>query len=208
MAQCPVCHNELPDDFGLIDCGNCKTPLIVQFDGSVIAANQEPPVEAAPPPLPADPIPAEPIPDFEFAESPPTESHPEPEPEPAPEPAPDVDALFARNEEAPTPMIMTNPPPISDMSSLANSVDNATLSGVLRYTIEVSGIDTADIRNDFREMISDRRFLWDIEAIIKSIKSGTVKLEDVSAVKALLLVHRLRGLPVRVTWEQHVLHES
>ena len=110
------------------------------------------------------------------------------------------------DSDPPAPPVL--PDAINDLSSLANSVETTSLNGALRYTVEISGIDTADIRNEFRELISDRRFLWDVDGIIRSIRSGAVKFEDVTAVKALLLVHRLRALPVRVQWEQHVLHES
>ena len=42
MALCPSCQNELPDDFGLIECGNCKAPLIIQMDGAVQSVESTP----------------------------------------------------------------------------------------------------------------------------------------------------------------------
>lgn len=239
MAQCPVCHNELPDDFGLIECGKCKTPLFVQLDGSVVAAPAA--VEADQPQLVEPTVLAsaleEPLednldrtvvlemnvseraenelttPDIPGGQEFPVEeeihseqfvsAEPEIQAEQALPVEQNVDAFL---EEPPLPA--EPPPPIHDLSALANSVDNVASSGVLRYTIEVSGIDTADIRNEFRELIGDRRFLWDADSIIRSLRSGSVTIKDVTAVKALLLVHRLRSLPVRVQWEQHVLHES
>src|SRR4051794_35783086 len=41
MAQCPACGNEINEDFGLIECSQCKAPLIVQLDGSLQMAGGE-----------------------------------------------------------------------------------------------------------------------------------------------------------------------
>lgn len=145
--------------------------------GPIVGVDDEP---AIPPPLPEEP-PSQP----EMAE------------------ASDVDSFFDEPEQ---PALNAVPlPPISDMSSLANETGAQT--GSLRYTILIAGIDTAEIRSEFRDLISDRRFLWDVEGILRSITSGKVRVRDVTAVKAILLIHRLRSLPVHVQWEQHVVHQ-
>jgi len=240
MPQCPVCQSEVPDDFGLIECAECKTPLVVQMDGSVQsmapasakASAGEPEAESGPEPVnstsmnfsemlvdeamsPAgEPVDHGPLPDeadpndsFGMSEAPivgrdETPAFPPPLPEAGPEveEASDVDAFF--DEPEPLPPDLAPPPELSDLSNLAN--DTAVQNGSLRYTILIAGIDTADIRKEFRELISDRRFLWDVEGILKSIQAGKVRMKDVSAVKAILLIHRLRSLPVHVQWEQHV----
>lgn len=133
----------------------------------------------APPPLPEEPV------------------------QPEMSEASDVDAFF---DEPETPAVIEPSTPISDLSNLANETEAQT--GSLRYNISIAGIDTAEIRKEFRDLISDRRFLWDVDGILRSIQAGKVRMKDISAVKAILLIHRLRSLPVHVQWEQHVVHQN
>lgn len=97
---------------------------------------------------------------------------------------------------------------LSDLSQFANSSESGAFTGSLRYSVLISGIDSADVRRDLRDLISDKKFLWDCDAILKSIRSGTVKIENLAPVKAVLLIQGLRELPVRVKWEQHVVHQA
>ena len=246
MPQCPVCQSEISDDFGLIDCPQCKTPLFVQMDGSVQsmgsggevsnAGYEEPaqdniadvlvdeallPAEdlisaEAPSEEPMMELSEEPVTE-DFGQSPSEEVALEPEApveealaEEAPvEEAPaessvdDIDA-FLDDDPIPSPVVPVTP--ISDMSQLANTTETDAQTGSIRYNIAIAGIDTAEIRKEFRELLSDRRFLFDVDAVLKSIRSGRVRMQNVTAVKAILLIQRLRGLPVNVQWEQHVVH--
>lgn len=247
MPQCPVCQSEISDDFGLIDCPQCKTPLFVQMDGSVQSMASGAPADFSQEPLQdniADVLvdealmPADSSPDLQPMEEPAVEMaelSPE-EPmelsEPPPEEAPVEDLVQAESEEAvPMEAESTEAPaepsaddidaffddepvqsplapatPISDLSQLANTTDTDAQSGSIRYNIAIAGIDTAEIRKEFRDLLSDRRFLFDVDAVLKSIRSGRVRMQNVAAVKAILLIQRLRGLPVNVQWEQHVVH--
>lgn len=236
MAICPLCQNALPDDFGLIECSQCGAPLFVDMDGNVEhqgAEVVEEPVEEASEPMDAfhsddfqpvtmDSEPAEP----EFVET----DNPEEvaseeidedafDEEPAPADPPPTEGFEGFSveeiENQPEPQMQMMPPStpngsqdLSDLSQFANSSESGTRDGNLRYTVFIDGIDTADIREGFRDVVSDRRFLWDTDRILRSIKDGQVKIEDVSAVKALLLIHRLRSLPLKVKWEQYAIHQS
>jgi hypothetical protein len=297
MANCPACNAELHDDFGLVECGQCHTPLFVQMDGRV--DNLAKGIPPATPPAPAkksvpvvtidssdetkiefegfldgglthmepsggfsgstkheqlfpepvlkENLVSEPI--FGAGAEAEAEAEAWPEagveagveaeaedealagagyplhdqsggdevaghavidalPEISPEDqfrALDDDSMF---EGPPPPEVMKAPVDLADMSRLANSVDGNAMAGTLRYTLTVSGIDTAEIRGQFKELITDRKFLWDIDSLIRSIRGGTVRIENISAVKAYLLIHRLRGLPVRVGWEQNAIHQD
>ncbi len=249
MAHCPVCNSVVPDEFGLIECSECKSPLFVQMDGSVqsmssevpepdtsLNRNMEPEAPADRPPIirlpPNDPAvkaraaafdateklktevafrdllqreaaaSADPNPPASRqAQEPAIEEH-RPEESEEEEDAPssetdgdepivqegpyspeDVDAFFENSEPPPQ---APEPPPLSDLSQLANSVETGGMGGTLRYSLFISGIDTSDIRKEFRELLSDRRFLWDVDSIVRSIRSGAVKMENIPAVKALL----------------------
>ena len=64
------------------------------------------------------------------------------------------------------------------------------------------------MREAFREAVTDRKFMWDGEQILRSIRQGEAVIANVSASKAYILISRLRSLPVRVSWEQHAVHQS
>lgn len=223
MAQCPVCQASISDDFGLIECASCGAQLLVQVDGSVEAAGaseesdevfgseeevvaqefltEPPPEEEAPidfsPPeeeeAPALP-PPEPIPMFEAEE----------------EPASDM--LFDEQEppppEAPPGPAVSSSPDLSDIARFGNSEASSHREGSLRYTLKIAGIDTADVREAFREALTDRKFMWDTDEILRRIRDGKVEIVNVAAVKAHVLITRLRTLPVRVVWEQYAIQQT
>lgn len=221
MAQCPKCQADLTEDFGLIECPQCQARLLIQLDGSVQSVTETPEPENCPAEAGG-----EANEDFESALMSALESAAEPEraAEPdhtmvidsaveldptfviAPATAAEVDAFF--DDEIQAPALPPPEPALHDLSQLANTTESSGTSGSLRYSVTISGIDTADVRNQFRDLISDRKFLWDTDRIIKSIKSGRVRLDDVTAVKAVILIQQLRSLPVQVKWEQHVVHQS
>jgi hypothetical protein len=115
-----------------------------------------------------------------------------------------------------------SPPPAPSMetiepASVAQEVEPSTFSDVvefgnkpdlkspLTYTITVKGIEIADIREKFKEAISDARFAWDTEVILKRIKGGEITFPDLSPAKATALINRIKYLPIRISWRQNVL---
>lgn len=98
-------------------------------------------------------------------------------------------------------------PDLSDIAKFGNS-ENPARDGSLRYNLFVSGIDTVDVREEFREALTDRKFMWDIDQILKSIRHGEVRIAGVTPVKAYVLISRLRSLPVQVKWEQYAIQQT
>jgi hypothetical protein len=97
---------------------------------------------------------------------------------------------------------------LADVAKFANSAESGGRDGSLRYTLFIEGIDTADVREAFKEAITDKKLLWDTENILRNIRKGEVKIENVSSAKAHIVVTRLKLLPVSVSWEQHAIHEG
>lgn len=218
MAQCPVCNADISDDFGLIECPSCSAQLIVHVDGRVEASSGEP--ESVSPPLESPMIgeELESIPEGEF----------EPEMEPiavdaeiAAEPAAEADAAAEAEYSFDQPADAQDPPPqvyapppatsaspdLSDVQAFGNSDSSGGREGNLRYNLTLEGIDTSDIREAFREALTDRKFMWDTDQILRSIKHGRVRIENVSPIKAYILITRLRSLPIHVHWEQYAVHQ-
>jgi hypothetical protein len=232
MAQCPVCQADLIDDFGLIECAHCGAQVLVQVDGSVQHASQEEPSQFGfrepERELPADfedqliaeleepndertPDLAPPVPEHE----PLFEPEPDPEPEPSndePHEKPDIfaDDLSDLPAEPPgyrAPATAPDSPDLSDIARFGNSEASSGRDGSLRYSLSIQGIDTVDVREALREALTDRKFIWDTESLLRSIRDGQLQLHDVTASKAFMLISRLRSLPVRVKWEQHAIHQ-
>jgi hypothetical protein len=115
---------------------------------------------------------------------------------------------LAASEPIVPPALNLASPDLSDIGRFGNSDVSAVGEGSLRYNIHVTGIDTADVRSQFREAVTDKKMMWDAELILRSIKNGEVKLTAMSAVKAYIIVSRLRGLPVQIRWEQYAISQT
>lgn len=212
MGNCPVCSQSVADDFGLVECSKCGAQLIVHVDGTVEYSgtkDEAADLDAAAPES-ATPAP-EPQEDFNFeatADDAPAEAYSEALAE-APAEAPETHAEPPPQESPEAPMYKMenqgNSPNLSDLAAFANSPESGGREGPFRYTVSISGIDTSDVRLAFREAITDRKFMWDTEQILRSIKQGQVVIANVSPGKAYILINRLRSLPVDVSWEQNAI---
>ncbi len=225
MGNCPVCNGRVADDFGLMECENCGAQLIVHVDGRVeYSGNQEASQVAAPIPEPVDQLPENLTPEPEPVEPAAPEELPaelgsevaanemfddDDAPDDEPEKMFDGNEPDAMNEAPPMyqagPAQAANSPDLSDLAAFANSSESGGREGPLRYNLAVSGIDTSDVREAFREAITDRKFMWDTDQIVRSIRHGEVRIPNVPPGKAYMLINRLRNLPVRVKWEQHAI---
>ncbi len=181
MGQCPLCFASISeDDFGLIECGSCSAPLIVHMDGRI-----------------------------EHSGAQVIESAADPDPAPAPEPQVTPDESWLEPPPLPeVPESAMASADLSDIGAFANSELSSGRDGSLRYNVAIAGIDTAEIRLQFREAITDRRMLWDVDQILRSIQNGEVKISNISPVKAYLLILRLRPLPLSISWEQYAISQS
>lgn len=211
MANCPVCGNSLGDDFGLVDCGQCGVGLFIEFDGTVRRREEDstPPLaQSTPPPLEpsalSDALDSEQsqILDLGEPEIPSTERLVNP-----------TEVTGSDVEEVPfelaPPMVMSEEPPsanpLAEITEFGNSSASSSQDGAYHYDLLISGIDSSEIRNAVKEVLSDQFFIWDVEPLLRSILQGELKLSQVSSAKAALVVQRLSGLPVRVKWVQHAL---
>jgi hypothetical protein len=89
-----------------------------------------------------------------------------------------------------------------DISDFGNS---ETQVASLNYDLRVSGLDTSEILKIFKEAIDDRRFGWETNEMMRSIKNGEIFLAKLNPVKAYILSKRLQFLDVQKMWKQNVL---
>lgn len=224
MAQCPLCAAQIPDEFGLIECAQCSAQLIVHMDGrveysgakvvtgeiSAVVPEEEFHFGDAGPDIDLEGAPTSQIHldddkteiqgDVNFSSPEEPEAAPVVEPPPLPEEEPATEVY-----QAPT---VQDSSDLSDIARFGNSDASSSRDGSLRYNLVISGIDTADVREAFREAITDRKLVWDIDQILRSMKNGEVKIANVPPPKAYILISRLRNLPVNVRWEQYAISQS
>lgn len=234
MAKCPVCQTENTADFGLVNCQSCGSPFFVDIDGSAsnsVAPEAPPAAPAATEAEPPPPMALESFDDVEPMAPAVAEAPAQVEPPPVREPPPVPETPLATEgpmefvapmrDETPgeAPALFDNPlpeppaeaAPIEDLRQIAeygNSDVSLAREGAYRFTLYIGGIDTAEIRQEVRDNLADSRFLWDIDALLATIKEGELVIPDVSAVKAALAIQRLKLLPVDLKWEQHAIHQN
>lgn len=232
MVSCPVCGTQNEGDFGLINCTSCGSPFFIQIDGSVEVAATEPvparastsPNVQAPVVEQSDDVSQSILDDFQDDnrqgdfES--IARKPKPVP-PIEDPLLDFgneishEASPSLNYEAAAPLDEISEGPsattgenMKDIAAFGNSEQSLAREGAYRFTLTVTGIDSAEIKTEVKDALTDGRFLWDIEALIASMEDGVLIINDLSAVKSALVVQRLKILPVEIKWEQHAIHQS
>lgn len=93
------------------------------------------------------------------------------------------------------------------INDFANSELSQAKDGFLTFKILIMGIDSKEIRESLRSALDDPRFGWNPNDLMARIVKGKLQLENVAPVKAVILVNRIKGLPVRVRWEQHAVSQ-
>lgn len=91
------------------------------------------------------------------------------------------------------------------LNEYANSEISQAKDGMLVFKLLISGIDSKEIRESIREAMEDARFGWDVNSIIGQINKGDLTIENLSPVKATILINRIKRLPIQIRWEQYAI---
>lgn len=92
---------------------------------------------------------------------------------------------------------------LEEVARYGNSEISKANDGSLSFDVTIKGIDSIELRSSVHQALEDARFVWDVDAIMKSVRGGSLKIVDLNPVKASVLINRLKALPVSVSWEQH-----
>ncbi len=181
MSNCPSCSQSIKiEDFHfgtLFTCPHCQNVFFIGWDGQPEVASQEVSF--------SEPIAQEMTPQaMDFIT--PLNSLPMNE-----EPIIDQPIIDQPKKED-----------FSDVLEFANSVED---NGVITYSLTIKGIDLSHLHEQIVEALSDPKFNWQVAEIMSKIQSGTLVLESLSPAKTVVLVQRLKYLPVEIQWRQNVL---
>jgi hypothetical protein len=187
--KCPSCHADVDEDFGLVTCVNCGAAFVIGMDEAPVATEPESPLANA-----------QTLEAMHFAKD---ASF-----------AADIDRVLDGEELtslgeilAPSGPAMSDSP-MAEVAAFGNSEASNLREGLYRYTLFVSGLDSAEIRKEIKDIIDDKKFRWDSDALMRTLKAGELIFKDLSPVKCAILVQRLRPIPVQIRWEQHAIQES
>jgi hypothetical protein len=230
--NCPSCGTKIDADFGMISCPMCSAVFMVEIDGSIqeLKAESEISPDEVSDDLSSEPIdeaaenytheePAEtddyvPVsleaseesaeePSMEAADEPSEESGEYPETEELnEEPAADEN-IYSENfmDEFDKDQTVVAADPLG-VVAFDQSAASSGAEGLYFYDLKISGLDSAQIRQNVIDALMDPRFDWVGDEIKKRISGGELILRNLNPVKAVLVVIRLQALDVEVEWEQ------
>ncbi|MEQ1877946.1 MAG: hypothetical protein ABL958_14990 [Bdellovibrionia bacterium] len=234
MQNCPRCGFEIKSDFGMVNCPSCGE-LVLLDDGSddlgeaapkkqksgiktvkqetapVVGSEDidlsEEEFEPEPPPAPTPPAPSRAArpPQPPPIQVPQSVFEPEAEAEPEFEIQPDIQG---DDDFAPvTPEQPTRQPgdDLGEIADYGNSEVSQANDGLLMFDVIIEGIDTNELRSAVRDILSDRRFLWNGDSLIAGVKNGALRISKVNSIKASILVRRLKHLDIRIRWQQYAI---
>ena len=94
------------------------------------------------------------------------------------------------------------------LSEFANSEASLAKGGPLMFRLLISGLDSKELRQSLREALEDARFAWDTNELMARVpERGELVIENVSPVKAVILVNRIKRLPIQIRWEQYAISQ-
>jgi hypothetical protein len=94
---------------------------------------------------------------------------------------------------------------LEEIANYGNSEVSQANDGLLMFDVIVEGIDNNEMRTAVREILDDKRFLWNADSLMSSVKNGHLRISKINSIKASLLVKRLKHLDVRIRWEQYAI---
>ncbi len=190
MSQCPVCSTPIENSFGLVECPGCNKILFADFNGKLAVHNEE---EAS---ADLSSVEEEPSADETWDSAQP-ESEPFVIEDPVVEPEAESILETAPTEAEPHSEVM------AEINDFANSDESNLKDGQWLYTLTIDSIDTEDLREEVIEYLRDPKLAIPHELL--NFELPTLVLKDLNAVKASVIVSRVKHLPVGLSWEQRSL---
>lgn len=209
MASCPHCQTALPDDFGLLECPNCRASVFVDMDGNVIqgsGSNAE--AAAATPEQAPEQIQEQELEQFnDEAIVEPTKIVQQTVEEQSVEQVEEEAPIEAEETPAENWQVNSSEEAFADVADFGNQDQIYQQEGPLSYIVTISGIDSKDLENRIKEVLADKKLVIDMERLLPTLKNGSLKISGLNPAKAYVLVSKIYDLPITVEWEQHVLSE-
>ncbi len=192
MSQCPVCQAKILDAFGIVQCPECKTMLVAEFDGTLKVHSEgaqdlqetlaEPSVNES---LQASPPIFEPIQPIEDNAS-----------------KWELEVSEKKDSED---LTEKSHVVLHEIHKFGESDDSKLEEGDLIYKLTFSEIHSLEIKNEILDCIKEKRLAISENQI--QISKDCVIIENLNPVKLSMIVSKTKGLRVDISWEQQTLLE-
>lgn len=91
---------------------------------------------------------------------------------------------------------------VDEIADYGNS--EASQKGTILYSLVIGSIDSKQMREEVRGVLSDKRLMLNVEELLGDIENGELTIAGLSSVKTFVLVSQLIGMTVSLKWRQHV----
>lgn len=213
MPICPKCNTSLKDDYGMVTCPTCSSILFIDMEGIAHMSTTESGSTAMDAASPLEPMPSSstPTPDMGLSFVEPMGGGAAAAEVEMPAGDFSMDQFMNAQPVAPAAI---EPPSVDfnegavdpndplGVSSFANSELSQGKDGLYLYKVVISGIDSKELKENIRQELFDSRFGWDVKALLGSMTKGTLIFDQLSPIKASILVNRLKRYPVKIHWQQ------
>jgi hypothetical protein len=95
----------------------------------------------------------------------------------------------------------SHPENFSEVIEFANS---DSPSNPISYNLIIEGIDSAELKEKLKEALLDQKLKLNTELLLNSIKNGKLEIKNLNPIKTSLIVQRLGGEKLKLTWDQNV----
>ncbi len=205
MAQCQKCNAPLEGDFGVINCIQCGEVNFLD----------EGPVRLDEVTRPASKEVAEPAAESAAWEPPPF-AIPDPVDVAAEPPAQKTQSVSLRGDKTQTGSrsvvqnTKTQSPQeaINEIATFGNQEKSSADTGILLYEVQITGIDTLEMRKSLLDILRDPKFRWNVDSLENSITSGALLLQGLTPIKASILIKKIRHLDLEIRWRQGSVYEA
>lgn len=100
-----------------------------------------------------------------------------------------------------------NPYDLGEIADYGNSEVSLAKDGRYVYDVILSDIDSPETRELIEENLTDKRLGLNTKGLMKMIEGGRLTIQRVNAIKASIIVSRLKSLPLSIEWRQNAIDE-
>lgn len=90
---------------------------------------------------------------------------------------------------------------VQDIQSYGNQDENISN---INYDLKITGLDTKEVIELFKEAIEDSKFGWIPGDIMSSIKQGACEIKNLNPIAAFVLAKRIQFFDLEMEWSQNV----
>ena len=89
-----------------------------------------------------------------------------------------------------------------NVTSFANSQDSLLVDGELVYDLEITEVDSPDLKENLKYVLMDDKLKLDASSLMKTMNQGRILIANLNPIKAKRIVEQLQFWDLEVRWSQ------